>query len=163
MGEWIVNEIIGVGSQAAGTDSGPDDRTPTYIAKLRQNLESYFNDEDLRNLCADLGVEYEDLPAEGKAGKARELINYMKRRKCLPDLVKMCRTHRPKVVWEDGPETAAAAPGGRAADAPAEALSRVDTRYQELVMGWVAGSKNPTAVSHLLQSGLNVSEEKDHV
>ena len=162
MGEWIVNEIIGVESQAAGTDSSPADPIPAYITKLRQNLESYFNDEDLRNLCADLGVEYEDLPAEGKAGKARELVNYMKRRECLPDLVQMCRTHRPKVVWEDGPESAAAAPGGRSADAPAEALSRVDTRYQELIMGWVAGSKNPTAVSHLLQSGLNVSEEKDH-
>jgi len=47
---------------------------------LLQNLTDSFNDEDLRTLCFDVRVDYDSLPALGKAGKARELILALARR-----------------------------------------------------------------------------------
>jgi hypothetical protein len=40
-----------------------------YLAMLRHNVTGYFNDGELRNLCFDLGVDYESLPGQGKEGK----------------------------------------------------------------------------------------------
>ena len=158
LGTWIVNEIIGAESQAGvEAESNPAEQTPAYITRLRQNLEDYFDDEELRTLCADLGIEYQDLAAEGKAGKARELVNYLKRRERLPDLVKLCRGLRPKVVWNDEPEAAMTAPGSPAGRALSSILTRVDARYHELLTGWVNSSPNPSAVTHLLQNALTPS------
>ena len=42
--------------------------------KLHQVLDNYFNEQELRDLCFDMGVEYEDLPALGQDNKARELV-----------------------------------------------------------------------------------------
>lgn len=69
------------------------------LAKLHQNVAASFGDEELRSLCFDLGVDYADLPAEGKDGKARELVASLERRGRVPELVKMCRKLRPNVEW----------------------------------------------------------------
>jgi nucleoside phosphorylase len=75
--------------------------TPTaqYRTKLRQNLVDNFGDNDLRDLCFDMGVDYESLPGEGKSAKARELISFCERRGRLPDLVTKCYELRPNVAW----------------------------------------------------------------
>jgi hypothetical protein len=70
------------------------------LSKLRQNLIDYFNDEELRTLCFDLGVDYEGLPAQGKVGKARELISELVRRERISDFVNKCSQLRPNVVWK---------------------------------------------------------------
>jgi hypothetical protein len=53
--------------------------TPTDLSpsNLREMLVARFNEEELRDLCFDLSVDYESLVGQGKAGKARELISYM--------------------------------------------------------------------------------------
>jgi hypothetical protein len=62
--------------------------TPTFtLPELRQKLVEKYSLEDLRDLCFDLKVDYESLPGEGKAAKARELIAYMQRRDRLPELI----------------------------------------------------------------------------
>jgi tetratricopeptide (TPR) repeat protein len=66
---------------------------------LHRQLTEYFNEEELRDLCFRLDVEYDDLPGAGKAGKARELITYHERRRTLPALVDVCRQLRPNVDW----------------------------------------------------------------
>jgi len=80
------------------------------LAKLRHELIRCFDENELRDLCFDLGVDYESLPGEGKRAKVRELIVYLERRGRLPELVKMGRELRPDVSWEDVsagiPETA---------------------------------------------------------
>ena len=45
------------------------------LAMIRQT----FNDQELRDLCFELGIDYENLPDEGKASKARELVAYCER------------------------------------------------------------------------------------
>jgi len=73
--------------------------TAQYRTKLRQNLVDNFGDNDLRDLCVEMNVDYESLPGEGKSAKARELIAYCERRGRLPDLVTKCYELRPNVAW----------------------------------------------------------------
>lgn len=70
------------------------------LAPLRQNITVRFSDQEIRTLCFDLDVDYEDLPGEGKESKVRELIAYMRRRDRIPELVNYCCEQRPSVDWE---------------------------------------------------------------
>ena len=57
-----------------------ESKTPTEeLTKLRQELIDHLSDEELRDLTFDLGVNYEDLPASGRASKARELVAHLER------------------------------------------------------------------------------------
>lgn len=56
------------------------------LTRLRQQLIAGFDEEELRTLCFDLGVDYDGLPARGKGGKARELVLYFWRRGQIADL-----------------------------------------------------------------------------
>ena len=74
--------------------------SPTeWRTQLRENLVRYFDDEELRTLCYDLGVDYDDLRGEGKAAKARELVTFLDHRNRIAELVKKCSELRPNVVW----------------------------------------------------------------
>lgn len=66
---------------------------------LRQLLLERFNDSELRMLCSDLDIEYDDLAGGERASKARELIEYLQRRQRLPELITMGRHLRPDVNW----------------------------------------------------------------
>ncbi len=71
------------------------------VLKLDQILVSYFDESELRTLCFDLNVDYESLPGDGKADKAREFIRYLERRKLISDLVKVGKRLRPQASWEE--------------------------------------------------------------
>ena len=74
------------------------------LSKLRQRLISCFSEEELHDLCFELGLEYESLPGKGKAGKAREVVEYFERRNRIPELVRQCARLRPDVPWEESLE-----------------------------------------------------------
>lgn len=76
--------------------------TPQFLSDLRRGIVESFNVNELRNLCADLGVEYESLDGEGLESKVRELISYLNRRGQLPELVAYCVTARPNYAWPQG-------------------------------------------------------------
>ena len=103
----ITNSIIASGNVTIGGASPHPDRplapaeasSTETLARLHQNIAAFFGDEELRSLCFDLGVDYADLPAEGKDGKARELVAYLERRGRIPELVETCRKLRPNVEW----------------------------------------------------------------
>ncbi|OQY18478.1 MAG: hypothetical protein B6I34_10670, partial [Anaerolineaceae bacterium 4572_32.1] len=59
--------------------------TPTFNA-LHQTLTARYDLEELRTLCAQLGVPYDDLRGEGRSARARELILRMQRRDRLDEL-----------------------------------------------------------------------------
>jgi len=73
---------------------------PEKFTRLREDLVQYFDKEELRTLCTDLGVDYDGLRGEGKEGKARELIAYLDRRGSISILIKICIKLRPQVDWE---------------------------------------------------------------
>jgi hypothetical protein len=69
--------------------------------QLRQFIDKHFNDEDLRNLCFELTIDYESLGGEGRSGKVRELIAKCERNDRLKDLVNMCCSSIPNVPQEE--------------------------------------------------------------
>lgn len=69
------------------------------LSNLRQVLNERFNESELRDLCFDLGVDYESLLGEGRADKARELIGYMERRKRIPELIMKGEKQRSDILW----------------------------------------------------------------
>jgi len=71
----------------------PSDRDD--LIKLRQVLLTRFNESELRDLCFDLAVPYENLPGSSKQDKARELIDFFLRRRDIQDLVSAVYQRRP--------------------------------------------------------------------
>ena len=97
------------GNQPTGTSpAGPANvierpgqaRQPAVAhTQLRQKLVTTFNVSELRTLCFDLGVDYEDIPGAAKEEMARELVAYFERNGRIPDLIQYCRSKRPHVAW----------------------------------------------------------------
>jgi len=70
--------------------------TPNLLTDLRERVLARCNtEEELRTLCADLGVNYDDLPAQGRANKARELVACLERLSRIPDLEALLARPRP--------------------------------------------------------------------
>ena len=65
---------------------------------LRQTLIHHFNTEELRDLCFDLGLDFEQLPGNEKGSKARSLVEYWKNRRDLNTLVNAIREERGPIL-----------------------------------------------------------------
>jgi hypothetical protein len=72
-----------------------------YLTQLRQVLTTRFDAGELRTLCFDLGVDYDDLPGAGKASRARELVGYLARRDRIADLIRVGKRLRPDIPWPE--------------------------------------------------------------
>jgi hypothetical protein len=57
------------------------------FTRVHQLLIERYNLEELRTLCAQLSVPFDDLGGEGRQAKAREMLLWMNRRGRLDDLV----------------------------------------------------------------------------
>jgi hypothetical protein len=71
------------------------------LPKFRKELVNKFNDSELKDICFDLGMDYEALPGESKLDRARELLQYLDRLGRLTELADQCATRRPNVPWKD--------------------------------------------------------------
>ena len=65
---------------------------------LRHALVNYFDLEELRTLCFDIGVDFDELKGESKGGKARELVAYWQHQGDLPLLAEAIRRERGDVI-----------------------------------------------------------------
>jgi outer membrane protein assembly factor BamB/tetratricopeptide (TPR) repeat protein len=85
----------------AETPAGDSTRPVLRDERLRlyNLLTQHFDEEELRTLCFSLSVNYDDLRAAGRAGKARELVIYLERRGRLDELMLLCQQERPHVAW----------------------------------------------------------------
>ena len=114
--EMIVTEIAEVvedkfesaGSSAIETAQFNKGFTPDPITRkmstspqiaLRENLNAYFSESELRSLCFDLGIEYENLGGRSKPEKVLELIGMMQRHGRLDQLIELVRQQRPHSSW----------------------------------------------------------------
>ena len=66
-------------------------------AELRITLQERFDEGELRTLCFDLGLDYENFPGDGKINKARELVKYFQNRQQLTLLVNQLQKQRPDI------------------------------------------------------------------
>jgi hypothetical protein len=75
----------------------PDDHN--VMRKVRQLISQFFDDNELRDLCFDLDIQYENLPGDNKLGKVRELLQYVTRHQKLPDLMETLKRLRSELPW----------------------------------------------------------------
>lgn len=66
------------------------------LKALRDCIVLHFDEGELKTMCFDLGVNYDDLDGDAISEKARELVLYMNRLGRCDELINYCRTHRPK-------------------------------------------------------------------
>lgn len=69
------------------------------LGQLRQRLNISFNTKELKELCFDLGIDYDNLSGSEKGEKIIEVVTYLDRRNRLNELLSMCRDLRPDVNW----------------------------------------------------------------
>jgi hypothetical protein len=70
---------------------------PDARVSLRQFLINHFDAEELRTLAFDLNIDYDSLPGQGKAAKARELVALSQRHGRFQELHVAARRMRPRV------------------------------------------------------------------
>ncbi|MEM9773945.1 MAG: hypothetical protein AAF902_05160 [Chloroflexota bacterium] len=68
--------------------------------RMRENIIKGFSLNELKDLCFDLNIEYENLPDhDHKPGLARELVGYLGRDGRLEEFLAICQAERPELVW----------------------------------------------------------------
>lgn len=101
---------------------------------LHRVLCDRYNLEELRTLCAEIGVPFDDLGGEGRSGKARELILWLQRRGQLDALIAYLSRSTPQrpagdgnvvTVGSGGPHGGAAPLSSPTHAGPAPSIARV--------------------------------------
>lgn len=69
------------------------------LSFLLRTFNLTFNTEDLRTLCFELGINYDNLPAEALEGKQRELLLLLERNGRILELINLLRQKRPNFNW----------------------------------------------------------------
>lgn len=92
-------EFIQLFPQTGGV-AQPQQAAAQVRAQLRRRIEAHFNLTDIRGLCFDLSIRYEDVGgSENLTEKVIALIEYVERHGRLAELTDLCRELRPKVAW----------------------------------------------------------------
>lgn len=86
------------GKMVMTVESRPVGDPSVNLVTLRQALDDGYNDSELRDLCFDLGIDYDDLPGDNQSAKARELVLYAKRRDLTANLVAHIMKDRPHLL-----------------------------------------------------------------
>ncbi len=75
--------------------------TQLPAAILRDLIVTYFNEDEVRGLAFDLGIDYETLSGTSKIGRSGGLVQQAARNGKIVDLVELCRKSRPEANWND--------------------------------------------------------------
>jgi len=79
----------------------PSELEPKRRTRLLRTMSKRLDEGDLRTFCFHLEIDYEGLPGQGKANKARELIQYLERRERISDLLETGKQLRPDIPWHE--------------------------------------------------------------
>jgi len=71
---------------------------PKNLTHLHQSIVRHYNLEELRTLCFNLGINYDDLGGEGLSAKTRELVLRLGRNKRFDKLLTTLRQNRPEIA-----------------------------------------------------------------
>ena len=94
------------------------------LIHLQRQLVEYFDLSELKTLCFELGMDYDELGGETKSDKARELVKAAYRNGRVPDVVQRCEEVRPNVVWRQP------APSDRQDEPPDEWVEPLQRLYR---------------------------------
>ena len=74
-----------------------------YLSKLHKQIDQYFSFSEVRTLCFDLGVDYENIPGDHRSAFIRNLIVSLAKQNRLQELVAHIKAQRPFVDWDNVP------------------------------------------------------------
>jgi hypothetical protein len=74
-----------------------------YLSTLHKQIDQYFSFSEVRTLCFDLGVDYENIPGDHRSAFIRNLIVSLAKQKRLQELIDQVRMERPFVDWQNVP------------------------------------------------------------
>lgn len=69
------------------------------LVQIRNLITDTFDREEIRSLCFELGIKYDDLRGETLFTRIESLISRMNREGRLDDLLNFCAYKRPKIDW----------------------------------------------------------------
>ena len=92
--EQLQAAMIRLEQQQPKTKTGP---LLDAVALTGRMIARHFSENELRDLCVDLRISYENIEGLTPDAKARELAAFMARRQEIGRLVKRCVELRPKV------------------------------------------------------------------
>lgn len=69
------------------------------LINLQQQLVEHFDLSEMKQLCFELHIDFEDLAGDKKTDKARELVKLGYRNGRIPEIVQCCAELRPNEVW----------------------------------------------------------------
>ena len=133
------------------------------LTQLRKLLIQHFSLDELRVLCFDLGLEYEDLPGDTLSTKIHAMIGHLQRRSQLPTLLEEVAEQRPAVAWpalNNHPASTSSAPAAKNYVEPKTGLEMIHIPAGEFLYGeekrlaylpdyWIA--KTPVTNAHYLR------------
>ena len=73
----------------------PEIEARERLSELRRLLIAHFNEEELRDFCFRLDIEYEDLGGTARKDKVRELVTYGRRHGRIQEMWELCFKLRP--------------------------------------------------------------------
>jgi hypothetical protein len=68
-------------------------------ATFHDQMAEAFSLDEVRQLCFDLAVNFEELPGDTLSAKCRELYLYVEKRGDLVRLIRLCQDARPGENW----------------------------------------------------------------
>lgn len=78
--------------------------TGEYLATVSRLITTYFDLEEVKTLCLELGVDFDNLRGETKSSKVRELVLFFARKNQFDVLLSHIEQIRPLVDWPSSPK-----------------------------------------------------------
>ena len=75
----------------------------TYLTTLHKNIDAYFNFDEVKELCFDLGIDHEHILGNQRSAFIRNLIVSLARQNRLQELIDILKNERDFVEWQDVP------------------------------------------------------------
>ncbi|MCB9422742.1 MAG: hypothetical protein H6667_23280 [Ardenticatenaceae bacterium] len=97
VGEMLVAYYI-------GARQSTEDIEQKNLIVLKSKMLEAFNDNDLKNLCFELNIHYEDLGEDTRDGRIRSLIEFAQRNGRLAGVTSYCRHNRNHIIWPNFPD-----------------------------------------------------------
>ena len=114
-----------------------DNQRGIDIRDLHRNIEKGFNISEIKTLCFDLHIDYENLEGATKSAKVLSLVRYCQKRKQIDELIALCERQRPHIFTVDSPGNSSQSPPRQVSRATATPSQRKHSRAQaELEMNF---------------------------
>lgn len=70
------------------------------LTSLRQDIVDHLNEDELRDLCSIMGLDYNDFSESRKSDTVRKIVAYLEHRNRIPELADALTKRRPNVSWD---------------------------------------------------------------